>query len=185
MIFTDDPDTADRLRRLKHQGMSLTDFERQSTTSVINEGYPEVGFNFRLTDIQAALLVSQFRRLNETLARRTQVAAWYAKYLPNPRVNLPFVELGVEPNWQSYQIQISEISNFEQRDALLSHLKARGIPAKRGVMAAHLEPAYLNIARGPLPVTESAVITNITLPMHPNLTESDCAQVAEGTSLRP
>jgi perosamine synthetase len=159
--------------------MSLTDFERQSTTAVINESYPEVGYNFRLTDIQAALLVSQFRRLSETLARRTQVAAWYGKHLPNPRVNLPLVEFGVEPNWQSYQIQISEISNLEQRDALLSNLKLRGIPAKRGVMAAHLEPAYSNIACGPLPVTERAVITNITLPMHPNLTESDCAQVAQ------
>jgi dTDP-4-amino-4,6-dideoxygalactose transaminase len=179
MIFTDDPEAANRLRRLKHQGMSLTDFERQSTTAVINESYPEVGYNFRLTDIQAALLVSQFRRLSETLARRTQVAAWYGKHLPNPRVNLPLVEFGVEPNWQSYQIQISEISNLEQRDALLSNLKLRGIPAKRGVMAAHLEPAYSNIACGPLPVTERAVITNITLPMHPNLTESDCAQVAQ------
>lgn len=178
MIFTDDPEAARRLQRLKHQGMSLTDFERQSETGIVNETYPEVGYNFRLTDIQAAMLVSQFRRLDVTLARRARVADWYSSRLTSSSVVLPMVEPGVEPNWQSYQVQVPGLDDIEQRDRLLACLKRIGIPAKRGVMAAHLEPAYAAIECGPLPITERAVVTNVTLPMHPSLTSSDCDLVA-------
>src|SRR5262245_27530482 len=73
MIVTDDGVFAERLRRLRHQGMSLSDFARHNTQPTVFEDYPEIGYNFRITDIQAAIGLVQLDRLAELLARRRAV----------------------------------------------------------------------------------------------------------------
>jgi perosamine synthetase len=181
MIFTNDAEAAAKLRRLKHQGMSLTDYERRAGL-LGDETYGEVGYNFRLTDIQAAMLVTQFERLEETIAKRAQIAEWYCRLIDPTQVDLPHVGVGVSPNWQSFQVTIAGIPNLQTRDALIADLRANGIPAKRGVMASHLEPAYIDTFPVHLPVTEAAVVANLTLPMHPRLTLAECELVASKLS---
>src|SRR5262249_42023188 len=83
MILTNDAALAARLRMLRHQGMSLTDFERHSAGATTFESYPEVGYNFRITDIQAAIGVCQLDRFDDLLARRRNVAARYIAALSN------------------------------------------------------------------------------------------------------
>jgi perosamine synthetase len=171
MILTDDPNLAERLRRQRHQGMSLSDYERHGGSPTNFESYPEVGYNFRITDIQAAIGLVQLDRLPEALKRRRHVAERYSAALSNhPWIAPPFVPEHVEPNWQSYQVRVRPGSPLA-RDELMEALHAQGIPTRRGVMASHLEPPYRTTAAN-LPHTESAARECLLLPIHPALEDA-------------
>jgi perosamine synthetase len=172
MILSNDAKFAARLRRLRHQGMSLSDFERHTTSPTMFESYPEIGYNFRITDLQAAIGLCQLDRMNELLARRRAVAARYLAVLSNhPFVEPPFVPVHVEPNWQSFQVRVRQDGPFG-RDQLMEALHAHGIATRRGVMASHLEPPYRQIGTE-LPATAAAAAQCLQLPIHSGMVESD------------
>ena len=171
MIITNDAALAQRLRRLRHQGMSLGDFERHGTTPTAFETYPEIGYNFRLTDIQAAIGLCQLDRLNDMLARRCRTAQRYVAGLTNhPFLDPPFVPAHITPNWQSFQARVRPNGPLD-RNALMDALHAEGIPTRRGVMASHLEAPYRSIGAH-LPVTEAAAAECVQLPMHSGMSEA-------------
>jgi perosamine synthetase len=170
IIVTDDADFAARLRRLRHQGMSLSDFQRHGMSPTTFEEYPEVGFNFRITDIQAAVGLGQLDRLPDILARRRAVAERYDAELADLPLQLPHVPEGMVPNWQSYQAAVLADGPVG-RNALMEALHERGIPTRRGVMASHLEAPYRD-DRASLPVTEDVHRRAFQLPIHPALTGS-------------
>lgn len=168
MIVTDDDAFAERLRRLRHQGMSLSDHARHGARPTLFESYPEVGYNFRMTDIQAAIGLVQLDRLPGLLARRREVAERYSEYLRNhPLFVPPHVPEGMQHNWQSYMIGLRPGSGLE-RNAVMDWLHDRGIPTRRGVMASHLEAPYAAM-KAKLPHTEAAARNNLQLPMHSGL----------------
>ena len=168
MIVTDDGELADRLRRLRHQGMSLSDFARHDMSPTVFESYPEIGYNYRITDIQAGIGLAQLDRLDDILARRRAVADRYQHGLSrNHAYILPRIPSGLSPNWQSYQIALSPNAPLT-RNVLMERLHAMGIPTRRGVMASHLEAPYRNM-RAVLPNTEAVTATTVQLPMHPAL----------------
>jgi perosamine synthetase len=170
MILTDDGALAERLRRLRHQGMSLSDYQRHRGSPTMFENYPEVGYNFRITDVQAAIGVVQLKRLPEMLYRRRIVAMRYTTALSNhPWLEPPFVPAHVEPNWQSYQVRLRTEAPLS-RNELMEALHAQGIPTRRGVMASHLEPPYRDMAPR-LVHTERAAEECLLLPIHPALDE--------------
>jgi perosamine synthetase len=178
MVVTDDPEFAQRLRILRHQGMSLSDYARREASPAAFETYPEVGFNFRITDIQAAIGLAQLDKLPTILRERRRIAECYNDHLLNHPVFVPpYVPDGLEPNWQSYQIGLRPPYE-NQRNALMNWLFERGIPTRRGVMASHLEPPYRN-RRANLPHTEAAAACTLQLPMHPALTESQQRHILE------
>jgi perosamine synthetase len=178
MIVTDDGEFAERLRRLRHQGMSLSDFERHGLPPTTYESYPEIGYNYRFTDIQAAIGRVQLGKLDEILERRRAVAAVYVDYLSNhPLFQAPSVPDGLEPNWQSFQIAVREGSPVA-REEVMTRLDEQGIPTRRGVMASHLEPPYRN-ADVSLPNTEAAFARNLQLPMHPGLSRSQQERIID------
>ena len=178
IIVTDDEALAARLRRQRHQGMSLSDFERHSASPTTFESYPEVGYNFRITDIQAAVGVVQLSRLEEMLSRRRRIAERYNDFLHNhPWLVPPYVPADMEPNWQSYQVRLRPGSPVS-RNALMEMLHAMGIPTRRGVMASHLEPPYRSNSVS-LPNTEDAAANCLLLPMHPALELDDADRVVE------
>ncbi len=159
---------AARLRRLRHQGMSHSDHERHGAPPTQFETYPEVGYNFRLTDIQAAIGNAQLARLPEILRRRKAVADRYIAHLrDHPLLEAPHVPSDCEPNWQSFQARVRDGSPLT-RNALMDSLWQRGIPTRRGVMASHREPPYLSM-KADLPHTVEAADRCIQLPMHPGL----------------
>jgi perosamine synthetase len=168
MIVTDDGRLAERLRRLRHQGMSLSDFARHDAPPTVFESYPEVGYNFRITDIQAAIGIAQLDRLDEILQRRRGVAEAYGRALEgHPILVAPHVPADLSPNWQSYQIAVGTASRLT-RNAIMDRLHAMGIPTRRGVMASHLESPYCNLG-ATVPNTERAAATTLQLPIHPAL----------------
>jgi perosamine synthetase len=168
MIVTNDRALAERLRRLRHQGMSLSDFARHNASPTMFEEYPEIGYNFRITDIQAAIGLAQLDRLDDLLARRRAVAERYQRALARHPVFIPpHVPAELLPNWQSYQIALRPDSPVT-RNAVMERLHTMGIPTRRGVMASHLELPYRAMG-AVLPNTETIAATTLQLPMHPAL----------------
>jgi perosamine synthetase len=179
MILTNDAGLAARLRRLRHQGMSLSDFERHEADPTTFESYPEIGYNFRMTDIQATIGVCQLARLDDLLARRRKIARRYIAALATHRfLAPPHVPEHVTPNWQSFQVRVRPNSPFG-RTALMARLHAEGISTRRGVMASHLEPPYRDVGYH-LPATERAADECLQLPMHAGMSEADANTVLAG-----
>jgi perosamine synthetase len=169
MITTNNAELAERLRRLRHQGMSLSDYARHAGPPTQFESYPEIGYNHRITDIQAAIGLAQLDRLDYILERRGAVAARYGAALSgHPVFIAPHVPSGLTHNWQSYQVRLREEAGLS-RNAVMDRLFEMGILTRRGVMASHLESPYRRNAPF-LPLTESAAASTLQLPMHPELT---------------
>jgi perosamine synthetase len=182
MITTDDGALAERLRRLRQQGMSLSDYARHGAPPTQFESYCEIGYNHRITDIQAAIGLAQLDRLDDLLERRRAVAARYHAYFSgHPVLIAPHVPSGLLPNWQSYQVRLRENSGWS-RDEVMDRLFELGVPTRRGVMAAHLEPPY-RLAASPLPRTESTAASTFQLPMHPDLTPEQQDRVLSALNL--
>ena len=164
------------MSRLRHQGMSLSDFERHQATPTTFETYPEVGYNFRMTDLQAAIGLCQLDRLDEMLAARRRVAERYTAMLSNhPYLQPPFVPPHVTPNWQSYQIRVRPGAGLDG-NGLMEKLHAVGVATRRGVMASHLEPPY-RAMDSRLPATEAAAAECLQLPIHAGMGEAETEQV--------
>lgn len=175
MIVTSDAELAARLRRQRHQGMSLTDFERHSATPTTFETYPEVGYNFRITDIQAAIGLVQLSRLPKIMDMRRLVAEYYRHALSNsPHIEVPYIADYITPNWQSFQVRVREGGPLSRND-VMTRLHAEGISTRRGVMASHLEPPYRD--RVKLPHTEAAARQCVQLPMYTGLGQEDVDRV--------
>jgi perosamine synthetase len=165
MIVTDDREFAERLRRLRHQGMSLSDYARHAAAPTVFESYPEIGYNFRITDIQAGIGLAQLDRLEHMLESRRSLAARYGAALAqHPWLAPPSVPPNLVPNWQSYQIMVLPDAPMSRNEAM-DRLHALGIPTRRGVMASHLEPPY-RASAAPLPNTELVAANSLQLPMH-------------------
>lgn len=178
MVLTDDRELSARLRTLRHQGMSLSDFQRSSASPTTYESYEEIGYNFRLTDMQAAIGLVQFGRLDDMLAHRRAVAERYNAALENhPLIQLPHVLGAARPNWQSYWLAVRPQAPVT-REEVMERLYERGIPTRRGVMASHLEPAYADL-RTSLPHTEDIAERSFMLPMHSGLSEAEQTRVLD------
>lgn len=172
MILTDDAELAARLRVLRHQGMSLSDYARHGAPPTLFETYPEVGYNARITDIQAAIGVVQLSRTEELLANRRRVAEIYNAHLAqHGLLEPPHVPEGLEHNWQSYQVTVRDRAPLT-RNEIMDRLFEAGVPTRRGVMASHLEPPYRGMGAR-LPHTERVAANSLLLPMHSGMAEED------------
>jgi dTDP-4-amino-4,6-dideoxygalactose transaminase len=171
MLTTRDPGIDARFRLWRQHGMSVPDRLRHEARSVIFEEYPVPGFNYRMTDIQAAVGRAQLRRLPEIVARRRALAATYAGMLRPLGVEPPTEPDWARSNWQSHCIRLAP--EIDQR-AVMQHMLDRGIATRRGIMCVHLEAAYADMApRGPLPRSEAARDQGLVLPLFPDMTEEE------------
>ena len=173
MLVTPSRDVADRLRRLREHGMDLSAAARHASHQPVIEHYVEPGFNYRMTDIQAAVGLVQLGKLGQLVARRRELAQRYQQLLGE----VPGVRTIADPaygttNYQSFWILLPD--NFPvSRDELLQHLADAGVSARRGIMAAHLEPAYEGCVHRPLPITERLTARTLILPLFHELTEAE------------
>jgi perosamine synthetase len=178
MLVTPDEELAARLRRLREHGMDISAAQRHSSRQPVLEHYLEVGFNYRMTDIQAAVGLVQIAKLPRLIARRRDQAQRYQSLL----AQIPGLQLIQEPdygttNYQSFWVMLPD--GFPvTRDDLLRSLAGAGVSARRGIMAAHLEPAYAAQSHEPLPVTEQHTARSLILPLFHDLTEAQQELVA-------
>lgn len=170
MITTTNPRWAERMRRLRQHGMEIPDTVRHGATSVVFEGYGEIGYNYRMTDLQAAVGLVQLGRLDAILGRRRAVAKAYASRLCDTGIKPPFEPDWARSNWQSYTVELPE--NADQK-GVMQFLLDRGVSSRRGIMNAHQEKAWENAPRDPLPISEHCRDRRIILPMHHGMTEAE------------
>ncbi|SDG10215.1 perosamine synthetase [Lentzea fradiae] len=171
MVTTDDADWAVRLKRLREHGMSVSAADRHHGGSAVIEQYLETAFNYRMTDIQAAVGLVQLSRMDAVIARRRELAARYHELLDGIGVSaVTDPEYGTT-NYQSFWIRLPEDGPDQLQ--VLSGLAERGVSARRGIMASHLEPAYDGHPSAPLPVTEVFTARTVILPLFHELTESE------------
>jgi perosamine synthetase len=174
MITTEDDQVNDRLRRLRQHAMDVSDVARHQSKNVILERYDEVGYNFRMTDLQAAVGIVQLGRVEDFIKRRREFAARYTEALSKFDWMVPPSEPeGLRHNYQSYMVRLKTNAPIS-RDDLMQALLDRGISTRRGIMASHREkPYFSNRVDSLLPETNSATDNCIILPLFHLMTEQD------------
>ena len=179
MVTTTRTDWADRARRLREHAMSVSAADRHASVLAPPESYAEVGFNFRMTDLQAAIGLVQLGRLPQMVSRRRERAATYAAAV----ADLPALRLVADPAWGTTNFQSCWLEVLPDhpldREELMVHLAQRGISARRGIMAAHRQPAHAHRDHVALPVTERLTDRTLILPLFHQMTDSEQARVCD------
>ncbi|MFL6115653.1 MAG: DegT/DnrJ/EryC1/StrS family aminotransferase [Catenulispora sp.] len=173
MVTTDDAEWAARMRRLREHGMNVSAADRHASAKPVLEAYLETGFNYRMTDIQAAVGLVQLTKLAATIAERRELAARYQDELAGVPGLTPVSdpEYG-QTNYQSFWVRL-EAGFPVSRDELLDRFSAAGVSARRGIMAAHMEPAYADVQAPALPATEALSLNSLILPVFHGMTGAD------------
>ena len=180
MLTTRDPDLDRRFRLLRQHGMSVPDAVRHASIDVIFEEYPVVGYNYRLTDIQAAIGREQLQRLPDIVARRRELAARYEERLQSiDGVIVPREPQWARSNWQSYAVRLGAWIDLR---TVMQRMLDAGVSTRRGAMNVHREGAYPPGSWRPgsaLAISEEAHETAIVLPLYHQLTEDDQDRVVK------
>jgi perosamine synthetase len=168
----------DRQFRLWRQhGMSANDRARHASSSVVFESYSELGFNYRLTDIQAAVGREQLKRLPGMIERRRQLAGRYLDALGTVSgLVLPRQPEWARSNWQSFCVVLPEGADQKQ---VMQRMLDAGVSTRRGVMCAHREPHHADHAPRPLPISEAVQDRGLILPLYHELTAADQDRVVQ------
>jgi perosamine synthetase len=179
MITTADEELAARMRRLRQHGMTVSDITRHNSSKVMVESYDEVGFNYRMTDLQAAVGLVQLRRLDEMLAKRRALARLYSERLTSiPWLVPPQEPAGYRHSFQSYMVRLASDAPIS-RDRLMQELLDRGVSTRRGIMAIHRETPYRGAWDKQLPNTNAVTDTTMILPLFHEMTAEDQHYVIE------
>jgi perosamine synthetase len=177
MLTTSNPELDRKFRLLRQHGMSVPDTVRHGSPQVIFEDYLVVGYNYRMTDMQAAVGRKQLMKLPDIVAHRRTVAARYADLLGNIEgLRLPFEPDWARSNWQSYCVRLPD--RVDQR-AVMQSLLDRGIATRRGIMCSHREPPYAGEKHHDLRQSEFAQDHSILLPIYAQMKEGDQVCVAD------
>jgi perosamine synthetase len=172
-VTTGDAALAARLRQLRNHG-AVADPRRPGGIT-----YPEVGYNYRMSDLHAAVGLAQLDRLDEMLQRRQDIAGQYdARLSAHPGLALPPRPPEATHSYQSYHVTLTDPAGPTSAD-LVVRLAARGIAARAGLTAIHREPAYADLAAGPLPHAETLSRRGLFLPIYPELDEGAVARVCD------
>jgi perosamine synthetase len=175
MITTNNAAFDAQFRLLRQHGMSVNDRVRHSANQVIFEEHSVIGFNYRMTDIQAAVGREQLRRMPDIISARRRIADRYAELL----AGVAGVEAPIEPswarsNWQSYLIRLPD--GADQR-TVMQGLLDRGVAARRGIMCSHRELPYHRAEGYDLPISEWAQDRHIVIPLFPAMSDDDIEYV--------
>jgi dTDP-4-amino-4,6-dideoxygalactose transaminase len=178
MLTTRHADWDCQYRLLRQHAMSVPDTVRHGSNQVIFESYPTVGFNYRMTDIQAAVGREQLKRLPDILQQRRSLARNYAELLGRlDSVGRPPEPAWARSNWQSYCVRLPEA--VDQRRVMQLMLDA-GVSTRRGVMCSHREPACRDLPRRfDLGASEQAQDHGLLLPLYADMTAADQRRVAD------
>jgi UDP-4-amino-4,6-dideoxy-N-acetyl-beta-L-altrosamine transaminase len=180
MALTNDAELAAHMRRLRTHGVTREPALLLRTD--LGAWYYEqldLGFNYRMTDIQAALGLSQLRRIDEFLARRRQIAATYDRRLADLPLILPFQHPDAESALHLYPVQIDDTRTRLDRATLIERLRKLGVAASVHYIPVHTQPYYQRrgFRQGQFPEAERYYSRALSLPLYASLSASDVDSV--------
>lgn len=183
MVTTSDDDLAARLKRFRNHGIDADARMRAARGSWFYD-VVETGMNYRLTDVQCALGLSQLKKLPAWLARRRAIAAAYSCRLANvSEVETPFVPADRESAWHIYPLRLRVDRLRADRAQIFAALRAENIGVNVHYVPVHLHTAYEGpAARGRFPNAEDAYDRLVTLPLWPGMTDHDVDDVVEAVT---
>ncbi len=172
MLTTMNPDWDSKFRLLRQHAMSVPDTVRHGSNQVIFESYPILGYNYRMTDIQAAVGRVQLHRLASIVEQRRILAKRYAELLEGiDGLTLPHEPEWARSNWQSYCVCLSD--NFDQR-AVMQRMLDAGVSTRRGIMCSHREAAYSDMPTAhSLTQSEHAQDHCVLIPLYVQMTHEE------------
>jgi perosamine synthetase len=171
MVVTNSKKIAEQIKVLRFHGASVSDRVRHESKVFIDEQYAELGYNYKMSDIHAAIGIVQFQKLQMILTKRRKLADRYTKYLSK----IPYIVTPIEPEgyvhtYQAYLITLTEDSPVKRND-VINKLLAKDIATRIGVKASHLEPLYRDVVKNSnLKNTEKVAKNVITMPLYPQMT---------------
>ncbi|MFN4313164.1 MAG: DegT/DnrJ/EryC1/StrS family aminotransferase [Chitinophagaceae bacterium] len=166
-VTTDNEAYYQRIKLLRQHGMSINDRVRHESNKVMFEDHVEVGYNYRMTDIQAAVGIQQLAKLDWIVAERRKIAQRYQEAFADiPFIRIPQEAEGYFSNFQSFSIYLKKDCPVSRNDLMQKMLDA-GVSTRRGIMTAHRETAYKEECAGlSMPVSEDAADNSIILPLY-------------------
>jgi len=177
MITTNNPEYDAQFRLLRQHGMGVSDRVRHSANQVIFEEHAVIGYNYRMTDVQAAIGREQLKRLPDIVTARRRLGARYRELLADiPGLTLPHEPEWARTNWQSFWVRLP--AHCDQRGVMQAMLD-RGVATRRGIMCAHREKPYQREDGYQLPESERAQDRNIILPFYPQMSDEEQDYVVE------
>jgi perosamine synthetase len=166
MISTSRKDYYERLKLLRQHAMSVNDRVRHESNKIIFEDHLEVGYNYRMTDIQAAVGIEQLKKLKFIVSERRKIAKIYLEAFSKINcIQLPIEKEGYKSNYQSFSILLKDDSPISRND-LMQKLLDKGIATRRGIMTSHRETAYKNNGTFTLPTSEMLADNSLLLPIY-------------------
>ncbi len=182
MLTTDDDALAAHVRSLRSHAASVSDLSRHEGSGFRLPQFAEVGFNYRMTDLQAAVGVVQMEKLDTILTRRTELADRYTAALAGiPGLRAPAVPSGYVHGYQSYVAWVGADAALS-RDELAARLEADGIAVRQGTHAVHALDYYAKrygLAPGDCPRAWEAEQRSLALPLYPTMQPSEHRYVVE------
>ena len=177
MITTNNPEYDAQFRLLRQHGMGVSDRVRHSANQVIFEEHAVIGYNYRMTDVQAAIGREQLKRLPDIVTARRRLGARYRELLADiSGLTLPYEPEWARTNWQSFWVRLP--AHCDQRGVMQAMLD-RGVATRRGIMCAHREKPYQREDGYQLPESERAQDRNIILPFYPQMSDEEQNYVSE------
>ena len=179
MLTTSDETLAERARIVRSHGASVSDFVRHQAKGEVIQSYDQLGYNFRMTDIQAAIGLEQIKRLPYILEQRRRLARRYQESFEGMReIEPPYVPAYAEHSYQSYIVRLTPKCRLS-RDEFLRGMASRGVSC-RHTLACHTEPYFRQVCRiSDLPITDEIVRTTVCLPLFPTMTDEEQNYVVE------
>jgi perosamine synthetase len=177
MITTDDPGLARRMRIFRNHGITTDHRERAQAGAWFYE-MTELGYNYRLSDVQCALGISQLRKLPARVARRREIARQYDRAFASSSAVRPLRTRAEVAH--AYHLYVVSVASDPGRDTLVSALRKQGIGANVHYVPVHLHPYYRNSHHckpGLCPVAEEAYRHTLSLPIFPQMTDADVSRV--------
>lgn len=180
MITTNNEAYYNRMKLLRQHGMSVNDRVRHESSKLIFEDHIEVGYNYRMTDIQAAVGIKQLEKLDWIVEERRKIATQYHEAFADiDCIQLPLEAEGYLSNYQSYSIYLKDNCPLS-RNEIMQKLLDEGVSSRRGIVNTHRETAYKTEYAGlELPVSEKAADNSIILPLFIPMKQEDIDTVIE------
>jgi perosamine synthetase len=179
MVTTADPRLAAMMRRFRNHGVSANHHERSRNETWYYE-MEDIGYNYRITDFQCALGLSQLRKLPAQIVKRQAIARRYDEaFAALPHVKPLAVSPGVS---HAYHLYVVRVARRGGRGAFFTELRKKGIGVNVHYLPVHLHPYYrrrFGYGKGECPVAEQAYEEILSLPMFPGMTGAEVARVIE------